>query len=416
MSNEYEGLNVPSATLTEFFDDLEGRLALLTGLVKVDNSLTLEDIRKPLLVVGKPGIGKTCGIMSIRKKLNERLDKENQLGFKKILLGQTVVGSMSGIPVVKEDGTVVRIQVPDLPDEQRDGKYGILFLDEITTADEAQVQPALGLCDDSRCIGTYKLPEHWLVVAAGNGPDCTNFVRLDDMTISRFSVYDVSYDYKKDWRPWAHANNVESDIIAFLNFDATACVRVESDDMDNAGKLFPCPRTWERLSTELKMRSVIGKPVSEQDLANFAGRVVGTKAGREFAAFYAYHTKVNYSPEKIITGEERDPQPMEKQVFHILIQACIKLVSSKLEKEKTPSGSYTETGAMYVVNMFNWVMGFERFDFENCMETIFEIRSQSTSISEVLQDADFYTLCPKAQDFFERNAEYIFNNFASFNL
>ena len=104
--NKKEGLNVPASTLTEFFDDLEGRLSLITGLIPMETmGLTLEDVRKPMLVVGLPGIGKTCGIMAIRKKLNTLLPPDKQLGFKKILLGQTVVGSMSGIPVVMKDGT-----------------------------------------------------------------------------------------------------------------------------------------------------------------------------------------------------------------------------------------------------------------------------------------------------------------------
>ena len=98
-----------------------------------------------MLIVGLPGIGKTCGIISSIKEMNKRLPAEKQLGFKKILLGQTVVGSLSGIPVSRPDGTVVRIQIPDLPNPERDGEYGVLFLDEITTADEMQIQPALGL-------------------------------------------------------------------------------------------------------------------------------------------------------------------------------------------------------------------------------------------------------------------------------
>ena len=52
---------------------------------------------------------------------------------------------MQGIPVALPNGKTVRVQMPDLPDPERDGEYGVLFLDEITTADEMQVQPALGL-------------------------------------------------------------------------------------------------------------------------------------------------------------------------------------------------------------------------------------------------------------------------------
>ena len=53
---EKEGLNLPKSRLVDFFDDVEGKLALLTGLVDYEQfGLTLEDVRKPALVIGPPG-------------------------------------------------------------------------------------------------------------------------------------------------------------------------------------------------------------------------------------------------------------------------------------------------------------------------------------------------------------------------
>src|SRR5699024_1979239 len=216
----------------------------------------------------------------------------------------------------------------------RDPEYGVLFLDELTTADEAQVQPALGLCDDSRNIGEYTLPPHWLVVSAGNGPDCTNFLRLDDMTISRFVVYDIAYDFTRDWRPYANTKGIEDDIIAFLNFDPSMCVRVESTENDTSGRLFPCPRTWERLSNEIKIRRAVGKPVPQAQMGEFAGRIVGLNAGRAFQSFTAYHEKVTYDPKKIIEGTEEPPKPdMEKQVYFIVLQNCMKLLKIRIDQD-----------------------------------------------------------------------------------
>jgi len=402
-----EGLNVPKSSLRDFFNDLEGRLSLITGLVDMEEiGLNLKEVRKPLLVIGLPGIGKTAGIIGMIKKMNERLPEEKQLGFKKSLLGQTVVGSMSGIPVVMPDGSITRVQVPDLPDEERDGKYGVFFLDEITTADEAQVQPALGLCDDSRNIGTYTLPEHWIVVAAGNGPESTNFIRLDDMTISRFTVYDIAYDYKKDWRSYAYETNVDGDIIAFLNFSPDTCVRVESTDMDNAGKLCPNPRTWERLSGELKIRRAINKPVGQLDLGNFAGRIIGSKAGREFMAFCKYKDKVTYDAEKICNGLERDPELIEKQVFFLLLENCIKYLEGYLNKVE----EFDDTCFVMTSNFLSWFLKFERFDLENVINTIIEIKHQTKLISEVIKDMRFYEFCPALATFLEENVDYILEN------
>lgn len=411
-ASEREGLNVSSTNLTEFFEDLEGRLSLITGMTPYeDTGLTLQDIRKPILVTGLPGIGKTCGIMSIQKKLNRVLPKDKQLGFKKILLGQTVVGSLQGIPVfIPSLGRVERVQIPDLPNVEKDGEYGILFLDEITTADEAQVQPALGLCDDSRCLGEYTLPEHWLVVAAGNGPESTNFLRLDDMTLSRFMCYDIVYDYKTDWRNWAHANGIDANIIAFLNFDETFCLRVESTDMDKAGKMFPCPRTWERLSRELAIRTALNRPVNAEEIHNFAGRIVGAKAGTAFGAFCAYNKSVKYSPERILDGTEAEPKQMPKQEYHILLQACFKLLEQRLEPLHDGNGNYDIKGYEYVSNFIRWIIAFEEFDYEACMQAIVEIRMTDWHTKKIITASDIYQVCPEFKEFLGRNAEYLLSN------
>ena len=400
---QQEGLNLPHSTLTEFFDDVEGKLAMLTGLVPYEDfGLTLEEIRRPLLAIGKPGIGKTCGIISSIKEMNKKLPKDKHLGFKKILLGQTVVGSLSGIPVARPDGTVVRIQLPDLPDPQRDGEYGVLFLDEITTADEMQIQPALGLADDSRSLGEYTLPEHWIVVGAGNGPDCTNFVRLDDMTLTRFSAYDINYKYAKDFRPYAHATGINADIIAFLNFKPDLCVRPESTDMDSAGKMFPCPRTWERLSIELKMRQAQGKPVDPDQMANFAGRIIGIKAGREFGAFMQYRKNLTYDIDKILAGEEREPEAgMSIETYHIIMQSLIKKEADKLKTYKSiddvPLEIYYECG-----HMISWILQFQ--ELERKINAIAEIKNDCPLLVDIIFDDDFAEkCCPGFDDFFIEN-------------
>lgn len=412
---QQEGLNLPHSTLTEFFDDVEGKLAMLTGLVPYEDfGLTLEEIRRPLLVIGKPGIGKTCGVLSSIREMNKKLPKDRKLGFKKILLGQTVVGSLSGIPVSKPDGTVVRIQLPDLPNPQRDGEYGVLFLDEITTADEMQIQPALGLADDSRSLGEYSLPEHWIVIGAGNGPDCTNFVRLDDMTLTRFSAYDINYNYHKDFRPYAHATGINEDIIAFLNFKPDLCVRPESTDMDSAGKMFPCPRTWERLSIELKMRKVQGKPVDPDQIANFAGRIIGIKASREFGAFMQYRKTLAYDIDKILAGTEKDPEVgMPAETYHIIIQSLIKKITDKVKTydsiDDVPLHVYEMCG-----HMLHWILKFQ--ELERKVNAIAEIRDDCDLLVDLIFDDDFAeNYCPEIDDFLRENNVLLnsaFNNIA----
>lgn len=414
--SEEEGLNVPKSSLSTFFDDLEGKLAFVTETLDYKSfGLSLEDVRKPLLVIGDPGIGKTCGIIGTINKWNSRLPQDKKLGFKKILLGQTVVGSMSGIPVVMPDGSVKRIQMPDLPDVNKDGEYGVLFLDEITTADEMQIQPALGLADDSRSIGEYTLPEHWIVVAAGNGPNCTNFVRLDDMTISRFKVYDVSYDFKKDWRKYAHETDVNGDIIAYLNFQSEDMVKVESTDMDKAGKLFTNPRTWERLSKELKMREALGKPVSVDELPFFAGRIIGTRAGQEFAAFTSFRKHITFRPEDIMEGKQPYATvPFEKiEAFHILVQQCVKSATNLLKETVDANGNHPLDTYQQIGNLMRWFINYPRLD--GAFSALVEFRDEVPHMSDILRDRDFDSVCPEFLEFFSTNQALIADTLSDIN-
>lgn len=409
IAEEVEGLNVPKCRLSEFFDDVEGKLALLTGLVNYEEfGLTLEDVRKPVLVIGKPGIGKTCGIISSIKEMNKKLPKDKQLGFKKILLGQTVVGSLTGIPVSRPDGTVVRVQLPDLPNPATDGEYGVLFLDEITTADEMQIQPALGLADDSRSLGEYTLPEHWLVVGAGNGPDCTNFVRLDDMTLTRFMAYDINYNFALDFRPYAQGKGFNPDILAFLSFSPDCCVRTESSDFDHAGKMFPCPRTWERLNVEMKMRELRGKPVEFEELEAFAGKIVGRQAAREFSAFVAFKKNLHYDPKKILQGTEADPAAnMTLEEYHIINNALDKLWADMLDREGNPEifpqSLYTEAA-----NYYKWLFKLPLPELKVNSFVALGKNPKVKALSELATDDDFCDdYCPEINQFISDNAVLI---------
>lgn len=406
-----EGLNLPKSTLTEFLQDLEDRLSLLTGIVEAEGGcLSLEQIRKPILLIGLPGIGKTAGIIAMIKRMNGKLPKARRLGFKKILLGQTVVGSFSGIPVVNPaTGKVTRVQMPDLPDAARDGEYGVLFLDEITTADEMQIQPALGLADDSRSLGEYTLPEHWLVVAAGNGPECANFVRLDDMTISRFAAYDISYDYKKDWRPWAHENGILEDIIAFLNFAPDTCVHIESTDMDSAGKMFPCPRSWERLSIELQIRKAVGRPVDYAEMDRFAGRIIGLRTGRQFGAFMQFRKTLTYDAERIMAGTERPPEAgMRAETYHIIIQSVLRAMSEEIKCHGNGNGGYPKEVYEKGANVFRWILQFG--ELEKKMNAFVEMVSDFPEFAAFMTEKTVTDMVPELDRFFTDYAELFFNH------
>lgn len=420
-----KSVGVDKTPLSVFYEDLRAALLMITGLVELPPKLARmseerrrEALFHPLFVLGLPGVGKTAGIISIVKELGKRLPEGKRIGFKKIQLGQTTVGELSGIPVVT-DSKIKRVTQEDLPNEERDGEFGVLFLDEVTTADEMQVQPALGLADTSRSLGVYKLPKNWLVVAAGNGPDCSNFVRCDDALLSRFTVYDVEYDFKQDWRAWAHANDIDELILAFLNFAPEWIVKPISTEMDNNGMQFPCPRTWTALSDE--MAKTI-RPMSNAELKAKASRVIGVKAATEFAAFALFKDKVDELDENLIEniftgvvfekakreGKEVNAD-MTSEMYSIILQMLIKEMQHYTKNEKYFDGvDFTEECLVRIGNAYRWILAYQIKALDSVLAAVLEISHDVPEVSSLITNmAVFSDYCPEFDTFIDEYASVL---------
>lgn len=422
---EEVSVGVLKSPLSDFYDDVRASLLLITGISKMPEKLACmsperqrEALYHPLMAMGLPGIGKTAGIISIIRELNTKMPNGEKIGFKKIQLGQTTVGELQGIPVVV-DSNVKRVTMEDLPVEERDGKYGVLFLDEVTTADEMQVQPALGLADGSRSIGVYKLPEHWLVIAAGNGPECSNFVRCDDALLSRFTVYDIAYDFRRDWRGWAHANHIDELILAFLNFAPEYIVKPVATEMDNNGMQFACPRTWTALSDELAKTT---RSMSNSELKARASRIIGTQAATEFAAFAMFKDKVeqldDHLIENILSGkvfkDKSKPvnEDMTSEMYSIVLQMLIKAVKQVIAEDIAETGAdptanltasdYTPECLNIVANAYRWILAYQTRAVDSVIAACLELSHDVPEISHIAIDTyTFDEYCPELAKFME---------------
>ena len=387
-----------------------------------EEPITKEDLLRaatmPMLIVGKPGVGKTMGILGAVNNWNRTHSDDKRFGFKKIVLSMTEVGSMQGIPIVV-NGEAKRIPVSDFPVEERDGRCGILFLDEITTADTQQVQPILPIIDGSRSIGEYTLPPHWLVVAAGNRPDDANFMEMKDMTLSRFEAYNVETDYEKDWRPWARANGVDPMILAFLNWKPENFIRVitDIDEEPEVGKQFSTARTWESLSCNLKARKAIGRPVSKDEMYVFSAAFIGQTVASEFAAFCEFRRKLHVSPKKILKGEEKSPVEiyskgdgvfnLEAQEWHILSQGVISALKVVIEGTYDyESRDFSDVAVESSANALRWVLELQDYCLEYVINFIVQLRNEVTLAGDLLRNPEFVTIyCPEYSEFTVEHSE-----------
>ncbi|HSO45993.1 MAG TPA: AAA family ATPase, partial [Rhodoferax sp.] len=134
------------------------RPAQLTLVLEREFLSTFEGHHTPVMLWGPPGVGKS----QIVAQVGER----HQAPVIDIRLSQMEPSDLRGIPF--RIGDVVQWAVPALlPDAQRHGPRGVLFLDEITSAPPAVSAAAYQLILDRR-LGEYRVPDGWVIFAAGN--------------------------------------------------------------------------------------------------------------------------------------------------------------------------------------------------------------------------------------------------------
>ena len=163
-----------------------------------------------------------------------------------------------------------------LPDTERHGPSGILFLDEITSALPAVSAAAYQLILD-RSLGDYRVPDGWVIFAAGNRQgDRGVTYAMPSPLANRFThfSFDINLD---DWVLWAHQNNIDERVIAFLRFRPELLF-----DFDPAQDpvAFPTPRSWE-----FAHHALYKFDTQPDILAGALQACVGKAAGIELGAF-----------------------------------------------------------------------------------------------------------------------------------
>jgi hypothetical protein len=117
--------------------------------------------KRAMFLKGKSGIGKSDCVKQASKLLSEHIP--NWQGVIDIRLSQKEPTDLCGLPYV-DDGKTYYAKPSFMPEE---GTCGIILFDEITSAPPA-VQAASYQYILDRCLGEHRIPDGWMVMAAGN--------------------------------------------------------------------------------------------------------------------------------------------------------------------------------------------------------------------------------------------------------
>lgn len=198
------------------------------------------ELRKPVFLWGKPGIGKSDVVREFATQNDMRL----------IDLRLTTLESVDlrGLPWIDGEHKQTAWMRPEF--FPVDDEPTVIFLDELTAA-EPRIQASSYQLVLDRCVGSHVLPPSAWVIGAGNG--------LDDSSISygmgaaladRFLHVNMIAN-SQDWVAWALEHDVHPSVVTFIRLKPE-CLDSSQSVAGSEQLVTPSPRSWECVSRILK--------------------------------------------------------------------------------------------------------------------------------------------------------------------
>ena len=214
--------------------------------------------QRPVLVMGPPGIGKT--------QIMEQVARECGVALVAYTITHHTRQSAVGLPFIQHKnygGTEYAVTEYTMSEiiasiyekmEQTGLKEGILFIDEINCVSET-LAPTMLQFLQQKTFGSHRVPEGWIIAAAGNPPEYNKSVKeFDIVTLDRVKKIDVQEDFSV-WKEYAYQNNLHGAIISYLEIKKENFYRIQTT-VD--GKLFATARGWEDLSQIIQTYEILG--------------------------------------------------------------------------------------------------------------------------------------------------------------
>jgi len=226
-------------------------------------------VRKPVLLRGRHGIGKSCVVYQTAEALGLPVVERRA--------SQMTEGDLLGLPTT--DGGTTSFCPPDWYAECCN-EPRVLFLDEV---DRATVEVRQGIFEltDSRKLAGHHLHPETVIFAAVNGGEHGEQYQVGEMDpaeLDRWTVFDVEPSIE-DWLTWAK-DNVDGMVWDFINNNRN---HLEHTGDFEPNKVYPSRRSWDRLNGCLTTANLLGE--SSPTLFNLSAAFVGFEAAVSFNDF-----------------------------------------------------------------------------------------------------------------------------------
>jgi hypothetical protein len=265
---------------------------------------------RPIFLWGPPGIGKSDIVHQIGEALDALVID--------IRLSLWEPTDIKGIPYFdSNESKMVWAPPVELPDEALASKHKriVLFLDEMNSA-APSVQAAAYQLILNRKVGTYKLPDNVMIVAAGNREaDKGVTYRMPSPLANRFVHIEMSHHFG-DWFQWAVDNRIHKDVVGFLQFSKKD---LYDFNPKTSSRSFATPRSWSFVS------ELLSDDLDEGTLTDLVSGSIGEGLGIKFMA----HRKVASSmpdPTEILAGRVKEMKAKEiSAMYSLTVSLCYEL-------------------------------------------------------------------------------------------
>lgn len=244
--------------------------------------------QRPIVVMGAPGLGKTAIMSQVAAELG--------IGFIGYAMTHHTRQSAIGLPMIEErifGGEAVPITRYTMSEiiasvydaiETQGRKQGILFIDEVNCVSETLSAAMLDLLQNKK-FGPHRIPDGWVLVAAGNPPEFNSSAReFDIATLDRIRLIEVEADAEV-WLRYAMSSGVHDAVTYYLQIKPRNLLVIENTP---AGPEFATPRAWEDLSTILKEHDRLDL---DADVNLISQYIRSPEIASEFKRYLDFHRK-----------------------------------------------------------------------------------------------------------------------------
>lgn len=283
----------------------------------------------PILIHGSPGIGKSSIVRKIANDFG--------IGFVDVRLAQMEPCDIRGLPVPDNDQKVMKWYVNGMWPRDTNSK-GIIFLDELTSAPRDMQTSAYELVLDRKLGDLYKVPDGWVIIAAGNNTtDRAVATSMSSALANRFMHLELNVN-SEDWTLWAQHHDVHPAVIGFITYRNEYLFHMDHENLERG---WPSPRSWERVSNILKLYSDLSYDSSL--LRKLVYGLIGNRAGVEFMSFLKINSQFDNVLDYLLNPNMEIKIPEKADAKYALVSSMTYLIwrgKDEKDEEKRLNGFF----------------------------------------------------------------------------